>query len=315
MLQTSNIEDGSCVVLIPTHKANPNDQERQSFLNTLTVLHAWPVKLLLLKGTSADLYIQLAIKAGKDVEVTWADDGHLGSFENYNRMALSPSFYESMGNFEYMLIVQLDAWVFRDELRYWIQRGYDSVGAPLFLPRGRNNLSIFREMFPSGGNGGLSLRRIAKHKQVLTGGKTRVNWRLLVQWLLFVIFRTGFTYRVLNRTLEVLPLAERKVKHAARLFNEDVWLTIVCAIRNRDFRVAPPKEALGFSLEVNAEEILKFHLRLGTPFGVHGVGKYISPEFLKSITSNYERRNRSYAKLRRRRVPTSDGRYSSQRSN
>jgi len=43
---------------------------------------------------------------------------------------MSPAFYDAFKAFDYILIYQLDAFVFRDELEYFCSLGYDYIGAP-----------------------------------------------------------------------------------------------------------------------------------------------------------------------------------------
>jgi hypothetical protein len=286
-----------CLVVIPTHKEQPNQLEIESFLNTISILHSWPVKVLLLEGLSGAVYLELASKAGREIEIGWARDGHMGSLENYNKMATSRSFYEDVSDFEYILIVHLDAWIFRDELSFWIDKNYDYVGAPLFLNRGRKSLSVFHRMLPTGGNGGLCLRKVKKHLQILLPRETDINWDLAFKWFIFLIFKSFLAYVSWNRVSWFVALSLGKSTSHRSPLNEDIFFSVICAINDQRFRVAPPLEALAFALEVNAEEILEFNLQLGTPFGIHGIGKYTPMEYVRRISNNYERVNRSYAQL------------------
>jgi hypothetical protein len=83
----------------------------------------------------------------------------------YNRLLLSEWFYEQFENYEYMLIYQLDAWVFEDKLNYWCSRGFDYIGAPDSERRDQKGLvnKLFSRVLL---NGGFSLRRIKKSKQI-----------------------------------------------------------------------------------------------------------------------------------------------------
>jgi hypothetical protein len=48
---------------------------------------------------------------------------------------LSEEFYQAFTDFEFMLIYQLDAFVFRDELADWCRSGYEYIGAPWLRDR------------------------------------------------------------------------------------------------------------------------------------------------------------------------------------
>jgi hypothetical protein len=94
----------------------------------------------------------------------------------YNRLMCSSAFYEKFADYEFVLIYQLDAMVFRDELLSWCSLDFDYIGAP--WPNGRETkVSLipgavrmakatgYRVFNPCVqaivGNGGLSLRRIS----------------------------------------------------------------------------------------------------------------------------------------------------------
>ncbi|MEN9385588.1 MAG: hypothetical protein RLZZ185_329, partial [Bacteroidota bacterium] len=69
----------------------------------------------------------------------------------------SPIFYDAFVNFEYILIHQLDAYVFEDQLLEWCAKGYDYIGAPKLK---KHHLSNTYSCQPVLLNGGLSLRRV-----------------------------------------------------------------------------------------------------------------------------------------------------------
>ena len=58
------------------------------------------------------------------------DPAYFTSIQGYNRLLLSTEFYQRFLGSAYLLICQLDVFVFRDELAGWVARGYDYVGAP-----------------------------------------------------------------------------------------------------------------------------------------------------------------------------------------
>jgi len=87
------------------------------------------------------------------------------SIKGYNRLLMSTAFYEHFKAFEFMLVLQTDAILLRDELDQWTSAPFDYVGAP--WPDGLElqfNLDRFASAPPKRlkvhvGNGGLSLRR------------------------------------------------------------------------------------------------------------------------------------------------------------
>lgn len=101
-------------------------------------------------------------------ETVYFSDKYFVSVQSYSRLCLEPFFYEQFHDYEYMLIYQTDAFVFRNDLKKFCDMGYDYIGAP-WPYLGVNKLPI-RPKYRVG-NGGLSLRRIEsalkvlKHKQ------------------------------------------------------------------------------------------------------------------------------------------------------
>jgi hypothetical protein len=77
-------------------------------------------------------------------------------------------FYERFSNYKFILILQTDAIILRDELDFWCAQPFDYVGAP--WPDGYEifvNLGLFEGEYGKRvkvevGNGGLSLRRVNK---------------------------------------------------------------------------------------------------------------------------------------------------------
>lgn len=78
----------------------------------------------------------------------------------YSRLLLSPQFYARFRDFEYMLIYQLDAFVFVDLLQEFCSLGYDYIGGPWQLQNSLQKVRPGKYKIYHVGNGGFSLRRI-----------------------------------------------------------------------------------------------------------------------------------------------------------
>lgn len=94
------------------------------------------------------------------------DDRYFSSTTTYNKLLLSPGFYEMFADFEFLMILQTDAIILNDQLDFWGDQQFDFIGAP--WPNGFS-LNISWDKFHGDsskflkvhvGNGGLSLRRI-----------------------------------------------------------------------------------------------------------------------------------------------------------
>ncbi len=110
---------------------------------------------------------------------------HFNDINSYSRLCMNPMFYQLFSEYEYILIYQLDAYVFKDELINWCNKNYSYIGAPWYKVTRLSRLlnSICKRLhikyqptyIMSGvGNGGLSLRNIKDMLDVLTS--TTINW-------------------------------------------------------------------------------------------------------------------------------------------
>ena len=88
--------------------------------------------------------------------------GFFDGIEGYNQLCKRWEFYSSFNEYLYMLVYQLDCWVFSDNLEYFISLGYDYIGAPWFEVDTEKNEARVTQC----GNGGFSLRRIDKFIEV-----------------------------------------------------------------------------------------------------------------------------------------------------
>lgn len=201
------------------------------------------------------------------------DDRFFKGIGGYNQLMLSDEFYARFARYDYMLVYQLDAFVFRDELLAWCEAGYDYIGAP-WLPEDAPAPDRWREIYVRArqyayrwlnrvepgvvaapqaqymyavGNGGLSLRRISAMRRVLN---------------------------TLSSTAEAYRRIDGKVHH------EDIFFSIEA---NRYFpRVKVPsfRRAAGFAWEQQpavARELNNGKL----PFGCHGWNKLHRDEWRK----------------------------------
>jgi hypothetical protein len=90
------------------------------------------------------------------------------SVDDYTRLLLTHGFYRRFDVFEFILLVQPDAIVLRDELDFWTRQPFDYIGAPwpkgveLLIKRDRFRGDLARQIKVYVGNGGFSLRRVKK---------------------------------------------------------------------------------------------------------------------------------------------------------
>lgn len=152
------------VVLVPIHQAELNETERFSLDYSVARLHGHDILFIGPSSLERHYYSE---RYGEIAFMSF-DDAYFASIEGYNRLLLSTQFYQRFAQYEYILILQTDAIILRDELGYWCAQPFDYVGAPwpdgyeLFVNAGRFEGCNGKLVKVYVGNGGLSLRRVGK---------------------------------------------------------------------------------------------------------------------------------------------------------
>lgn len=247
---------GACVV-IPVYKADLTPYERISLTQCIRVLGRHPIWLA--KPDSLDAsaltteFTSLRIKS--------FDDHYFTDIQAYNQLMLSIEFYESFNEYEYMLIHQLDAFVFTDELNRWCRQGYDYIGAPWLRDRDfyswrdeldfnlRKRIATWLDLkkadgvtpreitsLNSVGNGGLSLRRIPALIRALRLRKGKISM-----------------YQ----------------RNAAYQYNEDVFFGVEVNRRWPILRIPDFWTAMLFAVEFYPERAISIYNQGQLPFGCH----------------------------------------------
>jgi hypothetical protein len=164
-----------CAVVIPTHKPEPDAFERVSFDQCARTLGGHDIFMAVPEHIDPGYYTARA----PGVRVMALPSGYFTSIDAYNRLLLSTEIYDRLRGYDYVLIHELDAFVFSDELGAWAARGHDYVGAPWVgvewvagaladvrtahnpvIRAAKRALAALNGRDVHVGNGGLSLRRV-----------------------------------------------------------------------------------------------------------------------------------------------------------
>ena len=150
-----------CIITIPIYKEYPKQIEIESFKQVLTILYKYDIAIFTYRELNINVYKEIAQEFKKKISVKYFDQEYFnnGTY-GYNKLMLSKEFYSNFLEYEYLLIYQLDAWVFKDELDYWCDKGFDYIGAPLFEYKINKGVIQFSKNMQGVGNGGFSLRKI-----------------------------------------------------------------------------------------------------------------------------------------------------------
>jgi hypothetical protein len=151
MAQGANV-----AVIIPIYKEVPSELEILSLSRCVSILDRYATIFFGPRSLDSGMYSRIAPRASRRD----FDDAYFSSIETYNTLLLSTDFYNAFGDFDWVLVHQLDAFVFYDGLSEWCSRPYDYVGAPWWNDKESSWWGV--------GNGGFSLRNVRSSLDVLT---------------------------------------------------------------------------------------------------------------------------------------------------
>ena len=267
-MQPSNV-----IIVIPVYRPTLSSAEKASLRQCLKVLGPHHDVALVCPDT-LDTTPYDAV-AGEKLRTERFKDSFFEGIEGYNRLMMSHEFYSRFERYTWMLIYQLDAWIFEDRLEEWCRKGYDYVGAPWF----ENNEShetgwhLWRT-----GNGGLSLRRLEKFLRITQSGcplrVPRVIWshRFRRKDGPSKIARLILGYRHTT-------MGQYMIKRASVW--EDYFFCISLEGTSEALRVPSPEEAASFSLELSPRWLFETVLQRQLPMGCHAWRKYQYEDFWK----------------------------------
>ena len=261
--------DNNAVVLIPVYKKEPSVNEKESLLQVLRVLSFHDIRFVCPKGLDMSLYDKIV---GYVLPKERFDRKFFDGIQGYNLLMTDVSFYRRFSDYEYMLIYQLDAWVFSDQLAEWCAKGYDYVGAPWFEAH-----KTHEEGYPLWccGNGGFSLRRISKFIEV-TNPRTRFispkDKNIRKYFCSFKTFGKGLKYML---GLEN-NMARYRKEHS--YLWEDTYFSYGLDGTPHEMKRPSPEEAAEFSFECSPKYLYNL-IGKKLPFGCHAWRRYQYDEF------------------------------------
>ncbi len=141
-------------VIIPIYQLEMTPAEQFSLRQGIATLAAYPI--IIIKPQS--LYIESISNEFTHIQSISFDDAYFVNVAGYNRLLTSAQFYKRFLNYQFILIYQLDALIFRDELVEWCNQNFDYVGAPKVPEQSKKAYFNTKKTLL---NGGLSLRKVA----------------------------------------------------------------------------------------------------------------------------------------------------------
>lgn len=144
------------VITIPIYKKKLTANEKLSLTQCLSILSNYKITFITYRELDTSEYKNILSTTTVNYDFVFFNKTFFENINGYNALMKDIEFYKTFSKYKYILIYQLDAYVFKDELLLWCNKGYDYIGAPWFTEH---------KPYPNGnpetcGNGGLSLRRI-----------------------------------------------------------------------------------------------------------------------------------------------------------
>lgn len=218
-------EAQSAVVVIPIYKDKLSVEEEISLAQARKIWGTGKITFVAPQGFYPD-YGGLSAS----IRVEHFPAQYFTSVSAYSQLCLLGEFYNRFSGYEYMLLYQLDAFVFANRLAEFCALGVDYIGAPISRFYSSWHILLNAQV----GNGGFSLRRIAAVRQILRYKELIIKDYPLKEWL---------------------------------LANEDMFFAY-CG-KKMYFQVADVKTALKFAVQDDVCNIYKRSSKK-LPFGVHG---------------------------------------------
>ncbi|MBQ9487968.1 MAG: hypothetical protein IJU91_09255 [Selenomonadaceae bacterium] len=193
----------NAAVVIPIYKERLNELEKISLAQVQKILGKYQVIFVAPEGLKCN-YLMAGCR------LYYFPPQFFQSVGTYNILMKHPLFYKAFFAYEYILIYQLDAFVFSDMLEYFCSLGYDYIGAAWYPLR---KVDFNGKQYKiGGGNGSFSLRNVTK-----------------------------FYNLILNHTNIFSPKSSAP---------EDNLFALCGILYPDEFKVAPLKTAYKFSVEV-----------------------------------------------------------------
>jgi hypothetical protein len=265
-----------CIV-IPIYKEELDCVEEISLKRLYTVVGSkdYDVYLVHPENLKLDNYFNIY----NNLKTKAFDPFFFKNTHTYSQLCIKYGFYDSFSNYEYMLIYQLDCYLFRDDIETWCNKGYDYIGGPIVSTDcgwdtiKKDNEKKKKGYQPYVGNGGFSLRKIDTFKDICNpNGELRKKYNLTDEVLLHI-------------------------RYEDKYFCNDLYNYYRLIIPNW-------KEALNFAIDMSVDVIYNFFKLDANPIGIHSVDKNIRwwkkviPEFMDQKVIDYcEKKHEEFFKL------------------
>lgn len=246
-------------VVIPFYQKNISDYERISLQQCEKILVNYDK--IAIKPENFELPEESKlINISKTITFS---NHYFKNIAGYNQLMLSAEFYGAFCDYEYILIYQMDCFVFYDKLQFWCNQNWDYIGAPWIKKTyHKNALQI----------------QISKIKQKFTTHFSRADHNFPNQYQLNnQVGNGGFSLRKVDKFFNLCILMQPTIKKylskKGNLYNEDVFWSIEVNREKRVLNIPICTTALKFAVEVPPIKASLLN-QSNLPFGCHDWDNY-----------------------------------------
>ena len=251
-------------ITIPIYKREPDKYELISLMQCIKILNKYDFAIVCPQNLNVVYYENLLKLHNINYSIQQFDNSYFESIDAYNLLMLNLEFYDRFKTYQHILIYQLDAYVFKDELKYWCSLDYDYIGAPWIRYQPYGTDLILKKV----GNGGLSLRRT----QVFID---RLNYQYPLKSLKR-IWKDYGSYAPFQKALRIPIMLFRALgyKNTMRYFsrkvivNEDAFWCVFLENTKHKLNLPDIDTAAKFSVETGAKQFYESN-QSTLPFGCH----------------------------------------------
>lgn len=248
------------VITVPIYQDKISQDEYNSLIQLRKVLGHYPIYFIHPEDLDLTCY-----KDFQDFQFTSFDPNFFKGIPGYNKLMTSQIFYQKFTEFSHLLIYQLDAYVFSDDLTEWCKKDYSYIGSPWFQFE-LSELKEIHEILP------------LRHRFKILSPLRKLDQ---TEWL---VGNGGFSLRRIQDFLDVLEKCQgsNEMKRIQKTFNEDNFWSFTAPKISKNFKIPKWRDALSFSFELHPDICFKLN-NSKLPFGCHAWDKFNKNNFWKII--------------------------------
>jgi hypothetical protein len=264
------LNNSTAAVIIPVYKSDLSALEQVSLVQCFKMLSNYDI--VLVKPETLEINF-----CGFDFhKVVSFEDRFFLDIKGYNELMLTASFYEKFLDYKFILIHQLDAFVFKDELLDWCAKDYDYIGAPWL------RYAAYPDIIKKVKNRSLNFLHLSLNlRQSGMDVPTDIQFQNRVGNGGFSLRKTKRLFDLCNRESQMIKYYNSRPEH---YYNEDAFWGLEVNRRFTRIKIPKYKEAVNFSIENSYKHA--FHITGGKlPFGCHAWDKHLGfwrPIFAKA---------------------------------